>query len=390
MVTEHKNEKVKSTHPNCLCNQTFFKDLWVNFHPCSLSVVITSKMERFLGIAWLIFTAILLPASSWNVRNFRLEKNTCHHRVANFVSNRKMHVLKSAREQVDAGSYDFPENMGQEWELDCYSRPVMGDDGKKLWELLITDSSSNFRYLKPVPSNMVNSRNVRKIVEDLLEASPVRPKIIRFFRNQMFNMITIALKPLDVDVVPSRVTHNLFMWLDEREKNVYPRMKGYNAELKQQTILDFEISQPERLPDVFKAESYAFVTLPAETFWNGEVNAGNINRGKLNPFTDMPKTGWVHGITLMSKRADSVAAWMEGLEIASVRADLLGRQLLLNVDLNTQFLIAPLMDAQKKESQIFEKGKNNLLGYHFLSVQFGPESDGVEGFWLLRQFSDSL
>ena len=32
------------------------------------------------------------------------------------------------------------------WELDCYSRPVVGRDGKKLWELLVCDSSGAFRW----------------------------------------------------------------------------------------------------------------------------------------------------------------------------------------------------------------------------------------------------
>lgn len=48
------------------------------------------------------------------------------------------------------------------------------------------------------------------------------------------------------------------------------------------------------------------------------------------------------------------------------------------------------MDAQKKEAQMFEKGKAEVEGYHFLSVQSSPEAEDVEGFWLLRQFSDSL
>jgi len=39
-----------------------------------------------------------------------------------------------------------------EWELDCYSRPVMVG-GKKLWEVLITDSSGSFRLCETLPSN---------------------------------------------------------------------------------------------------------------------------------------------------------------------------------------------------------------------------------------------
>ena len=40
------------------------------------------------------------------------------------------------------------------WELDVYSRPVTVG-GKKLWELLITDSSGSFKHVEPIPSNKV-------------------------------------------------------------------------------------------------------------------------------------------------------------------------------------------------------------------------------------------
>jgi hypothetical protein len=39
---------------------------------------------------------------------------------------------------------------------------------------------------------------------------------------------------------------------------------------------------------------------------------------------------------------------------------------------------------------IFEKGKTASVGYHFISVQATPESEEVEGFWLMRQFDDDL
>ena len=81
---------------------------------------------------------------------------------------------------------------------------------------------------------------------------------------------------------------------------------------------------------------------------------------------------------------------MSGLELASLRADLLSRELILNTDISTQYIIAPLMDPQKKEAQIFEKGKTASNGYHFLSVQATPESEEVEGFWLIRQFAEDL
>lgn len=57
------------------------------------------------------------------------------------------------------------DRLMREWELDCYSRPVTGDDGKKLWELLICDSLGQQRVVERLPSNMVNSRELRKLVE---------------------------------------------------------------------------------------------------------------------------------------------------------------------------------------------------------------------------------
>ena len=39
------------------------------------------------------------------------------------------------------------------WQLDSYSRPVQGADGKKLWELLVTDETGAFRHVEAVPSN---------------------------------------------------------------------------------------------------------------------------------------------------------------------------------------------------------------------------------------------
>lgn len=295
-------------------------------------------------------------------------------------------VLGGAR----SGEMVFPEDISEEWELDCYSRPVILEDGKKLWEVLITDANGSFRYLKTVPNNLVNSRNLRKIVEEVVEESPVRPTSIRFFRNQMMNMITIALNNLDVEVKPSRRVYNLYQWISEREREIYPSYDGYNKQLKQQTILDYDIRQPDRLPDVCKAESYAFVALPAEAFHDGDVNKDNIKRGRLCPVDEMPKEGWIHGITLFSKRAEAVAAWMNGLEMAHLQANLLSRELMLNTDISTQFIVAPLLDAQRREAQIFEKGKTTSEGFHFISVQESPESEDVEGFWLMREFDTLL
>jgi len=116
----------------------------------------------------------------------------------------------------------------EDWELDCYSRPVMTVGGKKLWEVLITDSSGSFRFCKTLPSNKVNSKELRQTVEDLMEDPNIdtKPSTIRFFRGAMFNMINIALNELDVVGRPSRCTNSIAGWLEERHRDVYPNMEG--------------------------------------------------------------------------------------------------------------------------------------------------------------------
>jgi len=44
-------------------------------------------------------------------------------------------------------------NPSPDWELDCYSRPVVMVDGKKLWEVLVTDSTGTMRVCEALPSN---------------------------------------------------------------------------------------------------------------------------------------------------------------------------------------------------------------------------------------------
>lgn len=53
----------------------------------------------------------------------------------------------------------------------------------------------------------------------------MKPRVIRFFRNAMFNMVSLALKDLKVRVVPSRSTNALYSWLDQR--CVHASMRAY-------------------------------------------------------------------------------------------------------------------------------------------------------------------
>lgn len=272
-----------------------------------------------------------------------------------------------------------------EWELDFYSRPVQGPDGKKLWELLVTDGSGSFRHVETVPSNCVNSRELRMRVQRLIDGAEVRPSSIRFFRTQMKNMITIALGELpDVTCKPSRVTYSLYDWLDERERAVYPTMPGYRKPRPEAPSLKL----PVKLPEQLRGEQYAIATLPyAEFAPGGSITEENVGFGSLCPLpaSDISPDTMVGGVVIFSRRARAIAAWLTGVDLAFVSAVLESREILLEVGLDTQFLLARMRTPiQTTEAETFEETKRRTRGLHFLSVQSGPEAEQPDGFWLLR------
>mmetsp|Transcript_33313 Transcript_33313/g.94791 ORF Transcript_33313/g.94791 Transcript_33313/m.94791 type:complete len:349 (-) Transcript_33313:34-1080(-) len=280
-----------------------------------------------------------------------------------------------------------------DWELDCYSRPVVAVGGKKLWEVLITDSTGSFRYIKTLPSNQVNSKELRATVEELVEKIDLKPNTIRYFRGAMFNMIKIALSELDLVGRASRCTYAVAQWLEERHRDVYPKMEGYRPNMA--TTLGgpsfLDVRTPVKMPDALRGEKYAFVSLPlAEFLEGGGVTDENIGVGKLCPVPDnLPADGFVQGIIFFTQRPEALAAWLAGTEVAGMTCDLRKRNLIMETDIDTQYLVARLNDIQREEGAAFEEGKEQMGGLHFLGVQKG-EDDDPAGFWLMRELPTGI
>mmetsp|Transcript_11864 Transcript_11864/g.24177 ORF Transcript_11864/g.24177 Transcript_11864/m.24177 type:complete len:338 (-) Transcript_11864:579-1592(-) len=267
------------------------------------------------------------------------------------------------------------------WELDFYSRPVVGADGKRLWELIVTDSSGVLEVVEPVPNSMVNSRELRERFSQILEESPVKPRVVRYFRSQMTNMIRIALEDFGVVLRPSRRTYSLLTVLKDREKNVYPKMPGYKAGFKADAAFS-TVKVPEKMPDALMGDKFAFA------FSNlADLIAPDDGVGwkELCPVElDLPESTSVPGLVIFSSRAKAISAWMTGIELAGVSASLPRREVVLECGLNTQYLFARLSDSMRDEAKEFLDAKDGLDGLHFLAVQSTGKSEDVAGLWLLR------
>jgi len=284
-----------------------------------------------------------------------------------------------------------------EWELDFYSRPIVDEQQKKLWELLICDSQRTFEYVKTCAGSQANARWLSEALADALQqwrqvgsrSTADSPEKIRFFRGPMQNMITRACQAVDIPCQLSRRTFTLYQWLKHRSQEVYPRHPGFQPLVA--PPLQLEKKPPQRLPDALVGNTWRFATLSAAAF--AEIDQWAIDFGDSLPLTLgqlAPETP-VPGILIFSPRAVPLAAWMSGLELAFLTVEpepqTGNSQLLLETGDSDRWIMASLKDPQiQAAAQSFELTKQQAQQVHFLAVQTSPESEAFAGFWLLQEF----
>lgn len=282
--------------------------------------------------------------------------------------------------------------MGTIWELDFYSRPIVDENNKKIWEILICESPQEiaiapatlFQFAEYCTNTEVNSLRLKQAIQTAIAQAPNPPDKIRFFRQAMTNMITKACDDLGLPSVLSRRTYHLNYWLHQRLTEVYPQHPGFQPGTN--PSVSFAATPPQPLPDALLGQQWAFVSLEAGAI--AEMGEWDIDFGEAFPLdlVGVPPTAMVPGLLIFSQRAVPLAAWMSGLELANVAFDSEGTpQLLLETGVSDRWQLAKLANSQLwAEAQKFEAAKQQAQGVHFLAVQTNPESDRFAGFWLLQ------
>jgi hypothetical protein len=283
--------------------------------------------------------------------------------------------------------------MGSIWEIDFYSRPILDDNQKKIWEVLVcespldigTEPDSLFRYAQYCPSTQVNSGWLRTALQEAITQAGKAPIKIRFFRRQMNNMITKACQDIGIPAQPSRRTLVLNQWLEERMKEVYPQEAGYQGGTNLSVRLEKPL--PQRLPDALEGQQWVFVTLDAADLaempeWEiGFGEAFPLELAKVSPEARIP------GILIFSPRALPLAGWMSGLELAFLRFDTSEEaRLLLETGVAESWIVANIKKPQVLvEAKGFEEAKQKANGVHFIGIQSDPKAESFAGFWLLQE-----
>jgi hypothetical protein len=285
--------------------------------------------------------------------------------------------------------------MATIWELDFYSRPVLDDNQKKLWELLVCESpldicakpDSLFRYAEFCSSTEVNSVRLRQALEQAIAQAPTPPDRIRFFRRQMNNMIIKACEEVGISAYPSRRTLALNQWIQQRMQEVYPTLPNYQAGGNPSVALP--ASPPQPLPDALRGDKWMLVTLPAEAF--ADMQEWEISFGEAFPLDMVGVTAdrVIPGVIIFSSRAMPLAAWMSGLELAFVKLNPEPpARLVLETGANDAWILANLPSAAlQSEAANFEQAKQQSNGVHFVAVQSNPNSESFAGFWLLQELN---
>ncbi|MBW4563707.1 MAG: Tab2/Atab2 family RNA-binding protein [Mojavia pulchra JT2-VF2] len=282
--------------------------------------------------------------------------------------------------------------MGSIWELDFYSRPVLDENQKKLWEVLICESpldiraktDSLFRYAQYCPSTQVNSGWLRAALQEAITKAGEAPIKIRFFRRQMNNMITKACQDVGIPAQPSRRTLVLNQWLQQRIEEVYPNEPGYQGGANPSVRLESPL--PQRLPDALEGQQWVFVSLSAADLmdmpeWEiGFSEAFPLELAQVSPETRIP------GVLIFSPRALPLAGWMSGLDLAVLKFDTsVGSRLILETGVTESWILANIKNPQTlAEAKGFEAAKQKANGVHFIGVQSNPQAESFAGFWLLQ------
>ncbi len=263
--------------------------------------------------------------------------------------------------------------------MDFYSRPVLDENGKKRWELLVCDRYRTKEYSQFCPPQTVNSEWIASQLQEIVAAWGVAPQKIRFYRPAMHNMLNRGCKLAQLNPCPSRRLYALPQWLAERMTSVYAQMDNFQAPDKDPLPLTpppNQLVQP--LPDALQGDRWTFAMLPVSELGNAE--SWDIDFGELFPLPPLPQELAVPGLIIFSSRANPLAGWMSGVDPVSVTCT--PDQLLLSANADAHWLLSKIRDIAS--AQQFEQAKQRTMGIHFLAIQSHPEVERFAGFWLLK------
>jgi hypothetical protein len=274
------------------------------------------------------------------------------------------------------------------WELDFYSRPLLDERGKRVWELLVCDRDDRLRRSRYCPNTKATTPWVAAQLQEWIDEAPVRPTLIRAYRDRMQTILQRSCDKVGVPMKMSRRVFTLADWMRQRAREVYPQETKFTYQPEELAIqIEMDRTPPAPLPDTLLADQWALVTLRVQDLQ--EAQDWPREFGELFPvdWSRFEPDAIVPGLLLFSNRAKALAAWMTGVEPVFVKS-FGGQQagLVLESGGSDRTIVARFADENMRlEGQGFESRKLEVRGLHFLGIQSDPRAQAFAGFWLLRE-----
>jgi len=279
-----------------------------------------------------------------------------------------------------------------DWELDFYSRPIIEENGKKRWEVIISSTKTYrtkdiFHWNKKCPANTVNAiwltKALNEAVNDAKKKGWVKPSKIRFWRSSMKSIIKKSVEAIGVEALVSRRTYNLLERIEFFEKEIYPKEKGYVRGVLAPSYKSNIENSPKPLPEAVRGDA-----LTVSEISIGELKSAQdwpIDFGDIFPINNsLDENKLVPGLRLFSKdRSLALAAWFSSLEPVKLLFE--KNQLILVASEDDKWLVTDLPEKEAGElNDKFLKNKKDSFGYQFISIQSTPYIEKFAGFWILR------
>ena len=135
--------------------------------------------------------------------------------------------------------------------------------------MLITSTNNfkdktTFKWEKICPASNVNSIWLKEALEEAINEAYdqgwERPSVLRCWRSSMKTMIKRAADQIGIELISSRRTYSLIEWLNHREKNIYPKQKGYTGVNLAPPSNPIQ-NQAIPLPEEVRGDSWSFASL---------------------------------------------------------------------------------------------------------------------------------
>ncbi|MDX2271989.1 MAG: Tab2/Atab2 family RNA-binding protein [Cyanobacteriota bacterium] len=271
------------------------------------------------------------------------------------------------------------------WQMDFWVTPLRDDQDKRVWQLLVCDSSGSLRQAFYGSNQQVNSSWVGERLKELIEARGMTPSAIRVFRGRMTSILQRGCDLVGIPLLPSRRVYALAEWMRQRVEQVYLQESAYRYDPLDLEDSEAEPADPSPLPDKVLGERWALVSMTVSDLASAELWTRDF--GESFSLANLPLADEVvvPGLVIISRRALPLAAWMSGLEPAYLRLAPTEASLVLEVGQSDCYRVARLNSASlQQEGEAFEAQKKQVYGIHFLAIQTDLQARSFSGFWLLR------